>query len=687
MNEQEKRKYYGIYIDLVNDGFIRINTDMFKTENMSEHFYNILNIMRDMIETEAFREMVVNVQFGSNPELNCNFRVPDYYSNLILWQILWMFKLPIEPKHIFFEKSFTRRAIKNYIDTHFIIPYRVNIDSVAMNNSIDDILRLYTYADEFSLYLANTTNLEDYITLMNKNPEFDAYMHLDISNIPLEEQGRVTMDVTDKIVDIIMASDHCLKESFITGEGTNKKQFREFAVSIGSKPNGMGGVFPSPINASYINGGLSDIASLMIESWAGRIAQMLSKTNVGTSGHFARLLGLNNQECTLHEDPHYVCDTKNFQILTVVDEMTLNKLYDRYYRFQPDGEEYKIRRGDTFLLGKTIYLRSPMTCASLARGEGICYRCYGDLAYSNKNINVGKYAAEILSSILTQMLLSAKHLLESKIKKLDWSPEFYNYFVIDGNIICIDDADDDTEIRKTFTIAIERIEQDSDYDDKEYNDFVTEFYIIHNGVHHKIYTQDVDKMYLTHEFMSIIEKTKPEEDGFIYINSNTVKDTNLFLVIVHNNELTKTLEKIKDTVDKIAVTCTKTRHELLQFMLQEINNGNLNIMSVHCETILANQIRDTEDILERPDWTVRDKTYQNLTLKQALTNNPSLTITLAFEKLGNTLYSPQTFKKRRASFMDLFFMEKPQLYLRGEEITTDRINSDEMIDPVRIVSR
>ena len=39
------------------------------------------------------------------------------------------------------------------------------------------------------------------------------------------------------------------------------------------------------------------------------------------------------------------------------------------------------------LVGKTIFLRSPITCASASRGDGVCYRCYGDIAYTNADIN------------------------------------------------------------------------------------------------------------------------------------------------------------------------------------------------------------------------------------------------------------------------------------------------------------
>ena len=95
-------------------------------------------------------------------------------------------------------------------------------------------------------------------------------------------------------------------------------------------------------------------------------------------------------------------------------------MYDmRFYRFNEKGIEYLLdAEKDQHLIGQTLLFRSPQTCASAARGNGICYRCYGNLAYANRNINIGQIAAEQLSSIYTQTLLSAKHLLESAIIKM-----------------------------------------------------------------------------------------------------------------------------------------------------------------------------------------------------------------------------------------------------------------------------
>ena len=121
---------------------------------------------------------------------------------------------------------------------------------------------------------------------------------------------------------------------------------------------------------------------------------------------FARNLGMNNCDSKLHWDPIYICDTKNFEVITIENSDMLDEYDMRYYRTNPKGIDYKIdKRFDKHLIGQTIYLRSPMTCASAARGDGICYKCYGDLAYTNRDINIGQIAAELLSAIYTQMLL------------------------------------------------------------------------------------------------------------------------------------------------------------------------------------------------------------------------------------------------------------------------------------------
>ena len=414
-----------------------------------------------------------------------------------------------------------------------------------------------------------------------------------------------------------------------------------------------------------------------IDSSAGRTAQILAKINVGDSGSFARLLGLNNTDTFLNPDPNYDCHTKNFEKITVKTSNHLARLAGRYYRMSPNGIEMNITNKDTQLIGKTIYLRSPMCCASNAKGHGICYKCYGDLAYTNRNINIGKMAAEILSSRLTQRQLSAKHLLETNIKKLKWCAEFKNFFDIEGNALKLQP---DIEV-KNFYLLIDpddldmdsRLDSDSDFDDDIdtgnassdiYNEYVTKFIIASKaGEEIEIHTEDFDRLYLSSELNSVIRKRATNDNDRLSIPLSAIGDDYMFYVVIHNNELSKTMEDLMDIINKNDITKSMDKDQLLQRFVDTTIEGDLYISSTHCEVILSNQLRDKEEVLDKPDWSVPNAEYQIFTLNDALNNNPSIIITMMYQRLSKVLYNPLSFKKRGASFIDLFFMENPTEHL------------------------
>lgn len=681
----ENYNNYGPYVNLIKNGTLIINVADININNWDNHFNSILNIFKDGIETEYVQGLFITVDFGNND--NVDLTIFDYFFNLIMWYLIIRTNGSIRPKHIFFEESITRKIIKNYIDEFFIDENRKNFSNIELNNIIDDALYHYSVIDQFSNYFANTINLEDTMNLMNKSKEFNDILHIDLSGVSIEDVKTVGMNYTNRAIDIMKNSkkllgyDHCLADSWRSEEGINPKQYKEFSVNIGSKPDGRGGVFPVIINKSFISGGVADILSNFIESSVGRIAQILAKMNVGTSGSFARLLGLNNMDSTLHKDPNYICDTKAYEEIFIKDDKFLHMLNNRYYRLDPKGMEFMLKeKKDKNLIGKKIYLRSPITCASYARGEGICYRCYGDLAYTTRDVNIGRIASEELSSKLTQILLSAKHLLETKIKKLKWSKNFFDIFEVEGNIIkLVPDVNfkDYKIIIDPDNINLENEEdyKKNDYDDEDggsdsmYNEYITDFIIETSDKELiTINTADYDKLYIGSDLNNIIRKKGEPVDGKISINLNDLKDVSIFYLIIHNNELSKTLGKLKEMLDKNSVTKSMDRHQLLQSIIEIVLEGGLDVSSIHCEIILSNQIRSVDEILEKPKWEYPNEPYEILTLNQALTNNPSVVISLSYQRLSKALYNPLTFRKNAPSFMDLFFMEKPQSYLNSKDI-------------------
>lgn len=664
---------YGPYAELLQNNRMIVDVNDINKSNWQLHFDSILNIMRDTIETEYCRTTFITIRFK---EIDVDLSIIDYWFNLIMWYLFIVTDREIRPRHLFFDENMTKKTIKNYIDEFFIEENRTKLDTVKLNNIIDDCLYNFSFIDEFSWYLSNTINLEDFIDLMNENAEAYQIFHSDLSNVPLEEVSYISNTYLNRAIEIIKNSNHCLSNFFRAGEGVNPKQFKEVAINITTKPDGQGSVYPTIVNTNFITGGVNDVLSNFIESSTGRTAQIIVEGNVGTSGHFARLLGLNNSDTSLHEDPNYVCDSKNFQILTIKDKDMFNRLIDRYYRFSPNGIEYRLTRKDSHIIGQTIYLRSPMTCASLAKDGKVCYRCYGDLAYTNKDINIGKIAAELLSAILTQRMLSAKHLLESAMKVINWSKGFSDFLEVDYNLIKLQDTLNLTG----YKLAIDPIDVDDENGDEDdinrfknsdYMFYVNNFEIISpNGESVDIHTGEGDNIYLTAEMLELISTYGKEKDDKIVLDLDIkeIKESEVYLFAIQllNNDLSKSLENVKSIIDSATIIKQHDRHSLLQLLLESLIECGLNLTSVHAEIILANQIRSTDDILLKPEWQYPNEEYNILTLKQALRTNPSVAISVSFEKISRMLYDPLTFRKRKPSIMDLFFMEKPQNYLTND---------------------
>ena len=672
-NEQ----YYYPYKELCETGRQDIYTKDFNASNIARHFYSIINILRDGIETKEVQSMMVHIYFTNNVDVRLS--IFDYTINLMFWQFCTATGEPIRDVHLVFFEDITKRSIKEYIDNIYIDKYRKTVPFIVLNNTIDDVIGKFRELRPFQMYLANTLNLEDTLELMRKYPEFNDTIHFSTEGIPIEDIKEAGIEATNKQIKYIKNSNHHLRDSFRTGEAISPKQYKEVAVNIGSKPDGQGSVFPHPIKHSFMNGGLQTPEELVIESSVGRVAQILQKTNVGESGAFARQLELNNQDTTLHVDPNYVCDTVHFEEV-IIDNDSMWNMYDmRYYRENPNGVDKllnaKNKKDKERLMHRKLYFRSPMTCASAARGHGICYKCYGDLAYVNREINIGQIAAEGLSSIYTQILLSAKHLLESLVVKMEWSKGFYDYLQITFNTIALRE---DKFYKGCKLIIDQDICTLEELDDIDYNYYINSFIIkTPSGDEIKIKTNNDDNLYFDKDFYDFLINNYPDTSGaeetyYAEIDMMRLVDfPALFVVEIKNNELSATMDKIERLIDNKTVMSAYDRNTILREFISTNIQGNIKLNAVHFEVLLMNQMRDGEDDLEKPDWTNPNATYQMLTLSKALSNNQSIAIRLQSGKVDKILNNQQNRFICKPSVSDIYYMEQPQEYLSDEFISDD----------------
>ena len=672
---------YGYYKELAQNGVQDIYTKDINDDNIDDHFKNILSILDDGIEDPEVQRFKINIHFRHG---DCGLYIEQYLYNLMFWTLITRSGKEIDTKHIVFEPVIKTDWMVNYINKFFIRKNLRTMDRITINQSIDRCISKFIPLQNYQMFFANSVDFDDTVELMRKYPEFNETMHLDLTGVPMQDAKELIMK-NEKIQQKYITapeSTHNQKYAFQTGEGTNPKQFAEVNVCIGPKPNGQGGLFTHPINHSFINGGLKSIEDIVIDSSIGRIAQIISKQNVGQSGAFARRLGLNNMDTFLNPDPQYSCDTKNFEEVYIKDNSMLSMFDMRYYKLSYNGVEHILNAEvDKHLIGKTLLFRSPITCASAAKGFGICYRCYGLLAYLNNDINVGQIASEQLSSKYTQRLLSAKHLLEASVIKMTWTQPFYDLFNVEYDRIILKENVDYR--RYNLIIDPDAIidESDSGDDDVEgatdvdedNNDYVYNFQVQYpDGRIESIYTNESDPIYLDDDLIAELEKEDVNDDGVYIIPLTRMIGLNLFYVDIQNNELSKTMKQIKNLIDNKSSIKLHDRNTLLQDFIAYNLQGGIKINSVHFEVLISNQIRHPDDILLEPDWEQSNAGYQLITLEDAITNSPRISVRLQGSKLKKTLTSAANHVLYKPSNLDPFAMERPQDFINPKLV--DRSN-------------
>lgn len=684
----QPQEQYADYSELLLTGVQHINSSLFTNGDILEkHFFEILYIMEDGIETPQIQSSLIYVHFVDNEVVKLS--VFDYWFNLIFWGLPVAIGTPITSKYLWFNLDIDQDSIANYINM-FLEDNKDYYSNITLNNMIDDIMFRFQFIDKFSLFLYNTANNEDTIELMRTNPAFYDAIHCDLSNADIASIKDLGQKYTNEGIKAIIESHHHWAEPYFRSkEGINKKQFRELMFNIGTVPDDDGSVYPKPINGNFCNRALANPVDYLIEARKSRRAQILGHQNVGTSGAFARILGLNNMNERLNPNPNYICNSKNFVEVDIKDAKTLSMYKNRYYRFSPDGVEKKVSQQplkyDKDLIGKHLYFRSPITCASRSKGMGICHRCYGGLSRTNADINIGTIAAELLSSMLTQRLLSAKHLLESFVRQLKWTQSFSYFFELNFNTIRLKEDEDFNKCR--MVILQDDIFSDDDDEEEgvvnafQFDKYITKFTIIDaKGNPYDVRTDDMDAMYFTVEFDHLIKKKKPDADGYITITLDELKDKNLFFVTVINDGLSSTLERIKHILDKDAdIKALNTKDAVTQELVDTIVKGGLNIDAVHLEVLLANQCVSDESTLLDPEWEYPNAGYRMVTLNERLRDNPSVTTSLMYKDVKKLLFYPLTFQKSKASSMDLFYMISPQNYMSLEPVESNLVNDKEEI--------
>lgn len=739
MNNNTEAIYdYGVFTPVVYGNPITIDTQSITEETIDDYTNNLKDVFLDYIEVQAVQNTKITFLFDNG--MKCALPLSYALINIIVWGFIIKTKQKIKAYHVFFNKDgITNSYIKKYIDRFAIIPTReVHSRSTEsdimvihnLNRVIYDTLRNLKFVDQFAWFFNNSINMEDFILMYNNCPGFKEIMDRHktdyYNSLPPEQMNAEALNDMNKLIDYIVNAkqyigrDHCLSDAFRAKEGVKPKQAREMYINIGVKPNGEGSIFPYVVNTNYINGGANNVAFHILESLIARIAQNLSKKNTARSGQFSRLMTLNCSQTKKYTipysnkfDPSYDCGTRNFLKYKVSDKTALKKIADRYYRFDPMGMEYKtsnvyqVVNDNADLIGKEIYLRSPIKCRSAAMGFGICRKCMGELYSITIAEKIGVYSVTNLTEPLTQMMLSAKHLLEAKIDSLTFDTSAVSedmiarFVMIDEGTIFINPEIEkqskkwklvirDGDIQEEIFASVNNNDEEGEEVETDIEDvmkYVNVFYLVNEttGEEIPIKTSNIDNFYLSDwlvEYVGIKNINEDSgEDVVLPLNLLIGEDKPLFNIGgIHNDDMSERLESVIRVINIKSNTDSYTAETFLEALSGKLDNIGLdNIMAVHLEIIIMNQIRSSSNIIEMPDWSVPNQTnYQVLTLKKAIATHPSIAISLQSEDIARMLHSPLSFKKTKPSSYDVLYMVQPQKFFAEDPIATSESNYDKL---------
>lgn len=689
-----------------------------------DNFIDVLMMnMAEGFEFKEFRDQPVMYRFydDKNEEVKT---LPFRY--FLVNAILWRPMICIDPSNFNDDMivppakftNITRKFIKQYFDSMYIYKYKSKIPTMPdisleeinryMNEYMaDTTFKLSEISNVFNSFIGISTSIEVFIDLQTRLPEFAEIMdfELDDKMQPAEMEAELAAQ-RKKIVDVIVNDDrpNMMKALVQPQSGLNVKQFTEMVCNIGLKPDEEGRTIPNPINTNFLNkGGLKKTTDIYLKAISGRKSQIMNNEYMGKTGHLLILIAILTAGAKLSRTT-MDCNTVNPIPIKIKNKTYLTKLHGRRYRYAGQ-RNYNILDAfkDEHLIGETIYVRSPVTCACK---DGVCRECYGELYYTNiDNNNAGVYSATKVMNPVVQGILSAKHFQTTNSSIIKFRPEFNDFFAITGtDIVLADNIDDITQysllIRRENIMTADGDESELDYsakrqrrkksyentsrgedldldddddsgDDESFelklNYYTTKFEVVKN-LHAKntdsreyIEFEDVDSKEL---FMhtDLISRMIPGKDDIGEYRAIDLEALNpeefIFLVDVENNELTKPMKRIQRVLNNKDHDGCYTYEELVNHMIDLLIASELDAASIHSEMIIRQLVKRVDNVLKRPNFerVIMTQDYQLLTVSTALKKNPSITTSLSTPYLKNQLVElSETFEKSDPGIFDPLF--------------------------------
>lgn len=642
----------------------KILSDSDDFKKMYGHLYHILE---EGFEVEKIRKFKIKVTFDKKSGTCYEMEIRHLLINMIFLRAFVELEVDVEldDSYIFDAYNISNKNIKKYIDEKIIVPFKEEFTDteerfMELNIVLHDIIyRLNKIPRDFNSLMGITLNLENsFIKVAKENPRFNELIR---TKIPEDMQPKDIETHLNNLmkeeIEILKNTENCFQPMLLSGTGIKDQQLREFSISGGLKSDLLGNTIPIPINSNFVVGGFGNITNYYIDAGASRKSLIANKEKMGSSGHMALLMKLSCVGTYISDVDD--CHTPHTVKLRIQDKKFLEMCAGRYYRHE-GGREFKMLKStDKHLIGKTLLFRDPGKCGCK---DGICKTCYGALSTVNKGMDVGIFASTIISRPLSQNILSTKHLNTTDSCLIEFNECFDKSFKLEANQVkMLSDNETDVDLSQYEMVFDNIIQIDELLDDADFNKFV-QFVKVRNIKNHEelyeVVENDGKELFIHPDLDAIIKTTPVNENNEILVPFSKLSEETLFTINIENNELTKPLKEMDKLLNgSYFKGLNPTLDMMEQRFIELLIESKINVMSIHAATILRSFVRSVDNYLERPDFNKLFVDYVVLGLHAALSDNPSITNSLAYDYLKSQLYTHTTFKKHKSSPLDMLFMK------------------------------
>lgn len=291
------------------------------------------------------------------------------------------------------------------------------VSNLVKNGGPGAMEHVNTLAKQFfnrATEIGASTPLTDYINdseernaLIN---EFDVKVQLvmsskDSQQVKLQKLGELKDSYSDRLskqnIDYMLGKGSTAARMAFSGARGNPGQLAGGTSTPVMSNNLRGEPVPVVIKHSFAEG--MTPAEMIAMSYMGRSSTVLSQLSTALPGALFKKLSptVFHEVITLTD-----CGTKNGISIPIADNKRLLGSFLRGTSILIDEPELKELKSSGV---KKVNVRSAMTCEAK---EGVCQRCYGLMANGKLpeiGTNVGVIAAQSVSEVLTQSMLSTKH--------------------------------------------------------------------------------------------------------------------------------------------------------------------------------------------------------------------------------------------------------------------------------------